>query len=62
MCDDGILIPQDTRGIAFVVKCRMAVTWAYEALIALKGKRLNIPDEAQFRDGTRYSLEIHRLS
>jgi hypothetical protein len=61
MCDDDILIPQHTRGIAIVVKRRMAVTRVHEALIALKGKRLNIPDETQFRDGTRYPVEIHRL-
>jgi hypothetical protein len=61
MCGDGTLVPQHTRGIALVVKRRMAATWVHEALIALKGKRLNIPDETQFRDGTRHPVEIHRL-
>jgi hypothetical protein len=62
MCDDGNFVPQDTRGTALVVKRRMAKLRAHEALIALKGKHLNIPDETQFRNGTRHSEEIHRLN
>lgn len=62
MCDDGSFVPREMRGVALVVKRRMAVTRALEALGALKWKRLNIPDKTQFRDGTRYPVEIHRLS
>lgn len=45
-----------------IVKRRMAASRDHEAPVVLKGKRLNIPDETQFRDCTRYPVEVHRLS